>query len=460
MKKSRSSFSRRQLFKRASCLALGSSSALATLSQLQMAHAQTGVGDDYKALVCVFLFGGNDAFNMLVPHEQSVYDTYSETRQNLAVPRENLLPITSASQAYSDFGLHPEMTEVQTLYNSGDLAFLANVGALVEPVTKAAYQSNSVAVPPQLFSHNDQQGYMQSLQSSASRNGWAGRAADLMSVVNSNPNLSMNISLSGSNLWQSGGSVIPYAVNPEAVRSLEHVSQSATDGRDIARTAVFEALLDQDYDNRFSRVYANRLGNAWSLADEVSAALEAQADLTTEFPAENRLATALQMTARLISARDTLGLKRQTFFIGMGDFDTHGAQLNRHPELLGQLSAALNAFNNATIELGLQDKVTTFTASDFGRTLTSNGDGTDHAWGSHQLIMGGAVQGGDIYGTMPSLAIDSDDDIGEGRIIPTTSMDQYGATLASWFGLDASNFGDVFPNLGNFDTVDLGFLSA
>jgi uncharacterized protein (DUF1501 family) len=459
MKKT-TSFSRRQLFKRAGCVALGSSSALSTLSQLQMAHAQSTVGDDYKALVCIFLFGGNDAFNMLVPREQSVYDVYAETRQNLAVPRANLLPISSASQAYSDFGLHPQMPEVQSLYDGGNLAFLANVGALVEPVTKSAYQGNSVALPPQLFSHNDQQGYMQSLQSDAGRNGWAGRAADLMSVVNSNPSLSMNISLSGSNLWQSGGTVIPYSVNPQEVRSLEHVSPSATDGRDIARTEVFEALLEQDYENRFSRVYANRLGNAWSLADEVSAALDAQAELTTEFPTENRLATALQMTARVIAARDTLGLKRQTFFIGMGDFDTHGAQLNRHPDLLSQLSAALDAFYNATVELGLEEQVTTFTASDFGRTLTSNGDGTDHAWGSHQLIMGGAVQGGDIYGTMPSLAINSDDDIGEGRIIPTTSMDQYGATLSSWFGLDASNFGDVFPNLGNFDAVDLGFLNS
>lgn len=451
-------WSRRNFLTRCGALALGGTSGLATLTQMQLAHAQT-TGDDYKALVCIFLFGGNDAFNMLIPREQSVYDTYANTRQNLAVIRDDLLPISAASQAYSEFGLHPQMADVQTLYNSGNLAFLANVGSLVEPVTKVAYQNRTVQLPPQLFSHNDQQGYMQSLQSNSDRNGWAGRAADILGSMNDNANLSMNISLSGSNLWQSGNVVIPYSVSPQGVQSLAHVNHSSTDDLEIARTQVMANLLAQDHPHRLVKAYSQSLGNAWSLADEVGAALSSSSPITTVFPADNRLATALKMTAQMIAARDPLGAKRQTFFIGMGDYDTHGAQLDRHPALLAQLSAGLQAFYNATVELGLEDNVTTFTASDFGRTLTSNGDGTDHAWGSHQLIMGGAVRGGDVYGTMPSLAIDSDDDIGEGRVIPTTSMDEYAATLASWFGLSPASFGDVFPNLGNFNSVDLGFMS-
>lgn len=451
--------SRRQLLKRCGALTLGSTAGMATLSQLQLAHAQTNAGDDYKALVCVFLFGGNDAFNMLVPREQSVYDVYANTRQNLAVARGDLLPINAGSQAYSDFGLHPEMSEVQSLYNNGKLAFLANVGSLIEPVSKVDYLARNIELPPQLFSHNDQQGFMQSLQSNAGRNGWAGRAADMLSVVNNNPSLSMNISLSGSNLWQSGNQIVPYSVSPEGVEKLSFVSRSATDARDIARTQALENILAQSHSHRFTNAYSSALSNSWNLSDEVSAALESIDALATEFPEGNRLASALRMTAQMIAARDVLDVKRQTFFIGMGDFDTHGAQLDRHPELLAQLSSALQAFYNATVEMGLSDKVTTFTASDFGRTLTSNGDGTDHAWGSHQLIVGDAVQGGDIYGTMPSLAIDSNDDIGEGRIIPTTAMDQYGATLSGWFGLDASNYADVFPNLANFNTSDLGFMS-
>jgi uncharacterized protein (DUF1501 family) len=365
------------------------------------------------------------------------------------------LPITAASQAYPEFGLHPQLPHLQSLYNDDKLAFLANVGALVTPVTRQTYQT--AQLPPQLFSHNDQQGFVQSLQSQSNRNGWAGRAADVLAAVNTNQDLSMNISLSGSNLWQSGTVALPYSVNPGGVVTLARTNRASTVERDIQRVQAFENLLAQSPDHLFARVHAGMQTRAWDLADEVSAALAGVPALSTAFPA-SRLAQSLQMTARMIAARDVLQVNRQTFFIGIGDYDTHGAQLTRHTALLAELNGALQAFYDATEELGVADKVTTFTASDFGRTLTSNGDGTDHAWGSHQVIMGGAVQGGDIYGTMPSLAINSADDIGKGRIIPTVSVDQYGATLAQWFGLQTSDFPEVFPNLVNFDTTDLGFM--
>ncbi len=450
--------SRRKFLSGCTAMCLGSSSLLAALSRVQLAHAQVGPVSDYKALVCVFLFGGNDAYNMLIPADAENYSIYNSTRQNLAIPLDNLNLITATSQSTTDFGLNPQLANLQSLYNSGKLALLSNVGALIEPVSKNAYQAKTAQLPPQLFSHNDQQGFVQSLQSSSDRNGWAGRAADILADVNVNNRLSMNISLSGSNLWQSGASVVPYAINPAGVASLQHADRESTELRDQQRVQTYENILAQTQDHIFARAYASKQALSWDLAEEVGAALAIAPRITTVFPTENPLAASLQMTAQLLAARDTLNVGRQTFFIGIGDYDTHGDQLSRHATLMAQLDGALNAFYNATVEMGIADKVTTFTASDFGRTLTSNGDGTDHAWGSHQIIMGDAVRGGDIYGTMPSLALDSVDDIGEGRIIPTISMDQYGATLAKWFGVSASNYTEVFPNLSNFSSSDLGFM--
>lgn len=452
------SLSRRRFLSGCAALYAGSSGLLATLSGLRLAHAQTLPAGDYKALVCIFLLGGNDGFNMLVPREQSVYDVYAATRQNLAIARDSLLPVSAASQAYSDFGLHPQLPNMKNLYETGRLAFLANVGALVEPVGKNAYRARTARLPPQLFSHSDQQAFLQSLQRNhGHRNGWAGRAADVLAEVNANDRLSMNISLSGSNLWQSGAGVLPYSLSPDGVVSLAYTNRKSADPRHRRRVQAFENILAQPQDHLFARVHAGMQRTAWDLADEVGAALADIPPLATAFP-QSRLAQSLHMTARMIAARSNLNVSRQTFFIGIGNFDTHDDQLAHQWRLLGELDAALKAFYDATVELGVADKVTAFTASDFGRTLTSNGDGTDHAWGGHQLIMGGAVKGGDIYGTMPSFAIGSNDDVGEGRIIPTLSIDQYGATLARWFGLPQSAFPEVFPNLANFGTSDLGFM--
>lgn len=451
---------RRNFLKQAAGIALGSSAAYTTSAGLQLANALAQPDESYKALVCIFLFGGNDAFNMVVPTGDAQYAAYKASRQTLAIEQNKLLSLSSLSGSGTELGFHPGMPHAQQLFNSGKLALLTNVGALVEPVSKANYQGNKSLLPPQLFSHNDQQTFLQSLQSSTRRNGWAGRAADAMQERNINKKLSMNISLSGSNIWQSGNDVVPYSIDSAGIKELENFNKKTSDARELSRVQIYQALLAQQQENIFQREYARTQTLAWDLAGDVKTALDAQAPLKTIFPAGNPLAANLKMVAQMLSARSSLQVTRQTFFIGMGDFDTHGDQLRRHDILLAQLSAALDAFYTATVELGIADQVTTFTTSDFGRTLTSNGDGTDHGWGSHQMIMGGAVKGGEVYGTFPDLVIGGKDDIGEGRIIPTTSMDQYAATLASWYGLSADKFADVFPNLAHFNSVDLGFLKS
>lgn len=451
---------RRHFLKQASSIALGSSAAYATSAGLQLANALVPPSDSYKALVCIFLFGGNDAFNMIVPTGDAEYAAYQASRQTLAIEQNKLLSLSRAGSSGTALGLHPTMFHVQQLFNSGKLALLTNAGALVEPVSKASYQGNKSLLPPQLFSHNDQQNFLQSLQSSSRRNGWAGRAADAMQAVNTNKKLSMNISLSGSNIWQSGNNVVPYSIDAAGIKELENLNKKTTDARELSRIQIYQALLAQQQESIFAREYARTQTLAWDLAGDVKTALDAQAPLQTVFPAGNPLAANLKMVAQMLSARGSLDVTRQTFFIGMGDFDTHGDQLRRHDILLAQLSEALAAFYKATEELGIAEQVTTFTTSDFGRTLTSNGDGTDHGWGSHQMIMGGAVNGGEVYGAFPELVIGGKDDAGEGRIIPTTSMDQYAATLASWYGLPANNFADVFPNLARFNDLDLGFFKS
>lgn len=457
MERARFALERRNFLRKASCMALGSASIYATSGYFQLANALTQPANDYKALVCVFLFGGNDAFNMLVPRSDAEYTAYKNARQTLALEKNSLLPLATTQASSLQLGLHPAMAPVQKLFDAGKLAFITNLGALVEPVSLAAYQGNKVLLPPQLFSHNDQQTFLQSLQSSARRNGWAGRAADVMSSMNTNKKLSMNISLSGSNIWQSGATVTPYSIDAAGIKELENLNTKATDAREVSRIQIYKALLAQQQENIFQREFARTQILAWDLAGEVKAALDTQAPLQTPFPNGNPLANQLKMVAQLLSARNALEVKRQTFFIGIGDYDTHGDQLRRHELLLGTLSTALEAFYQATEELGIADKVITFTTSDFGRTLTSNGDGTDHGWGSHQMVMGGAIKGGTLYGEFPELTIGGKDDIGEGRIIPTTSMDQYAATLASWYGLPTGNFPDVFPNLARFNNAELGF---
>ncbi len=451
------SLSRRIFLKKSALLSLGGAGMLSTLSGLNIAHAQTGAFSDYKALVCVFLFGGNDAFNMLVPRSDTEYETYRETRLSLAVEQASLLPISPMNSVPADYGLHPNMPELQELFGNQRLAFIGNVGALIEPTTQSAYINNTAALPPQLFSHNDQQNFVMSLQATKPQQGWASRIAEMMLDANVNTDLSMNITLTGANTFQAGGTRTPYSIPASGVQRLWAIDPNSADDFVQRRTQFFQSLLQQNHNHLFVDEYANVQTRAMELGQQISTALGNISPITTPFDETSRLAASLKMVAQLIAAHASLNVSRQIFFIGIGDYDTHGDQANRHPRLLRELSQSLKSFYDATVELELADQITTFTASDFGRTLTSNGDGTDHGWGSHQLVMGDAIDGGKIFGTMPDLTIGSSDDIGEGRIIPTTSVDQYAATLATWYGLPASALLETFPNLANFNTNNLGF---
>lgn len=452
--------SRRQFLSSCGKLAVGGASFLATMNHFELASAALAQSSnpptDYRALVCIFLLGGNDAFNMIMPRSNAAYQDYATARQSLAVPQQDILPITPLTAQNAEYGFHPAMTEVQDLFGIGKLGVIANVGPLLAPTSKSQFQNNSVPIPPQLFSHNDQQRHWQTSRPDSNlRNGWTGRVADLLSSVNPSNGVSLNISLSGSNVLQTGVNTIPYNVNSSGVNRFTGLD--TRNSRNQRRLDAYNLLLNRQHNHIFAQEFANVQRRAQDNATQLADALDQLTPLQTVFPT-SRVGRQLEMVARLIAIRGTTGARRQVFYVGMGGWDTHGEQEQRHPALLSDLSASLKAFYDATVELNIQDNVTTFTKSDFGRTLTSNGDGSDHGWGSHALVMGGCARGQDIYGTMPSLIVGGPDDTRGGRLIPTTSVDEYGATLASWFGVDNNDLDTIFPNLNRFSTRNMGFM--
>ena len=451
------------------CAALGTTSMASTIWNLRAVRAATAANaaaaTDFKALVCLFLYGGNDANNVIIPRDLTDYNAYSNARKGLAIPLVSLLPITP--QTYSDgrdWGLHPSFADaptglgnpnlpgVQTLFSQGKLAFVNNVGTLVAPVTRAQYLSDTAALPPQLFSHNDQSVQWQtSVPDQPPRTGWGGRMADLLISLNGSAQISMSISLAGTNTFQVGNTVFEYQMSPYGVTSLNGYGNANT------KTAL-DNLISLPHQNLFEAEFAKITRRSLDNAALLSTALSG-VTLTTFFPANNYLADQLKMIAKMIAARNTLGMSRQIFFCAVGGYDTHGDQLTAHANLLTELNNALASFYQATVDLGVPDKVTTCTASDFGRTFgVNNGGGSDHAWGSHQIVMGGAVKGRDLYGQFPNLSINGPDDTALGRWIPTTSVDEYSATLAKWFGVSATDMATVFPNLSRFAHPDLGFM--
>ena len=414
---------------------------------------------DYKALVCLFMFGGNDSYNMLVPRSTPEYNAYAASRQNLALQQTNLLPINPLTPDGAQYGLHPSMTGMQTLFEQGRAAFIANMGPLVEPTTKDQYFNQSVLLPPQLFSHNDQQDQWHSLKgATVSNTGWAGRIADLIRTNVANQQLATNVSLFGSSLFQSADETIAYVMGNNGPVPFTGFSSSG-DPNDLffQQRLAFERVLNAEYDTIYERGYADVQRRAVETIDLVQGALDdpGRQQVTTVFP-QSQLGNQLRTVAEMIAARDTLQMERQIFFVATGGFDTHDDQVLLQPGLLGGISDAVAAFYDATIELGVSNAVTTFSMSDFGRTLTSNGDGSDHGWGGHSFVVGDAVAGQDIYGIFPDLSLGSFDDVGGGRMIPTTSADQYAATLSRWFGVDESDMVSVAPNIGNFIQQDLG----
>jgi len=431
----------------------------------------TGGFTDYKALVCVFMFGGNDSWNMLVPTSAADYNLYFTARaggtsSSLALDAATLLPLAPITPLANGLtlGLHPSMSGVQQLFQAGKAALLTNVGPLIKPTTKTQYQTPGWDLPPQLFSHNDQQDQWHSLRGKALlKSGWAGRVADVLASQVGNQQVPLNVSLAGQTLFQAGNVATPYVMG--ATGAVPFTSFAAS-GLGLGRRQAFEAIASASYDTIYERGFAAVQKRAVQYADLVNAQLAAGvARDFTALPLNpptgvtlSSLQQQLRTVARLIDRRAALGMSRQIFFVSTGGFDSHDNLLADQPGLLGNVSVSLQSFYDALGEIGMQDSVVAFTHSDFGRTLTSNGDGSDHAWGGNQIIVGGAVRGGEIYGQYPSLALNGPQDVGGGRLIPTVSADQYAATLARWFGVAAANLAQVAPNVNNFTQPVLAFL--
>lgn len=446
-------FSRRDFLKRTCCTAAAGFAA-ASFDRFGLVSALAQSAQDYKALVCIFLFGGNDSNNMIVPMSSAAYASYLQTRSVLALPQASLLPIAPPSAGA--FGFHSKFTEMQALFNQKQLAVLSNVGTLVRPTTRAQFQQRQVNLPQNLFSHEDQQAQMQTgALAGRGQTGWAGRTADKIQTIYGGT-FPIIISLAGSNIFCEGLTARAIQSSGDPTKLLSGFSNSA---ESQSRMSALQNLLT--FDTGVSLIQAASTTTTNSLADSkaLADALAARPTMATVFP-NSGLANQLKQVAQIISVRSALGLQRQIFFVSIGGFDTHSDQLNAHNNLYTQLSQAMNAFYQATVEIGAASQVTAFTLSDFSRTYAPDStSGTDHAWGGHHLIMGGAVKGGDFYGTFPTLALGGPDDAtNQGRWIPTTSLDQYAATLANWFGVPPADLPTIFPNLANFTTPVLNFV--
>jgi len=434
---------RRSFIKYASLAAAGNAVALCPFGALN-ALAQTPT--DYKALVCVFLFGGNDANNTLIQFDTAGYSNYSTIRGPLAIPQSQLLQLS----ALPNFALNPNLPEIQTLFDNKNAAFIANVGTLIEPTTKAQFKAGT-GLPTNLFSHPDQ-------QCGSTSTGWAGRIADTLNGnYNAGATVPMITSVAGDTLFCNGSASTPVSVSPGNLGGAQ-CSEGTTECG--AQLATAQALLS--FDSGLTLVQADNAitTNAYSYAKTLSSAVQSVSPLKTVFPTGNALASQLQQIAQIIQVRAALGVSRQIFFCGIGNFDTHSNQLVLQNSLLASISPALAAFYAATVEMGVQNSVTSFTMSDFSRTFQPNSNtGSDHAWGSHHIVVGGAVKGGQLYGTFPTLALNGPDDSGtNGRWVPTTGSVQYAATLASWFGVSTAQMPMIFPNIASFATANLGFV--
>ncbi|MGJ8725440.1 MAG: DUF1501 domain-containing protein [Roseibacillus sp.] len=467
-----STISRRMFLGKGTCGAMSSLALFNTLLQLRMtgnAMAQSGAGDDdHKALVCIFLFGGNDSFNMLVPTTTDEYSAYAASRSNLALPSPGntggVLPLTSLNTPGRTFGLNPAMPKLQSLFNTSEAAFVANVGTLVVPIpTPVDYKSGNFELPKALFSHNNQQAEWQTSlpQTLSALSGWAGRMADATNIRNDpNGTVPMSISLDGNNIMQTGSNVFPYSITKDGSVGL---TGSGFGGSNGLRVGATESMMEETYRTVLERAYAEESSRSFDTHSSFASATSS-VNISTAFDSTT-LSQNLAMVARSIAAGPALGHKRQIFFVGYGSFDHHDELLAAQTLRLTELDNAISSFQTAMSDLSLEDQVTLFTCSEFSRTIRSNGRGTDHAWGGNQIVVGGAVKGSRIYGQYPdTLGLASGMDIGtNGRLLPSTSCDLYFAELAKWFGVSNSDLETILPNISEFysptsSTPPLGFL--
>jgi uncharacterized protein (DUF1501 family) len=455
--------SRRAFLKRASALGMAGVAAPWAINLMSIAEAAAATATDYKALVCVFLYGGNDYANTLIPYDSANYTLYQQFRPTLAYARDALtatalspsVPVLDSAGVSRQYALAPELAPLLPIFNAGHMGVMMNVGPLVQPTTKAQYTAKSVPLPPKLFSHNDQQSIWQSSSPEGALSGWGGRMGDLFQAGNGNATFTC-VNVSGNAVFMVGKSAVQYQVSANGsmqfsgLKSPLFGSSAATDALRTLITQPRTHTLENEY-NRVSQrsIDANAaLTSAFASAPAIN----------TPFPASNSLADQLKMVARMISVAGNLGAKRQVFFVSLGGFDTHDSLTTTHPALLSKVAGAMSAFYQATVELGVADKVTAFTASDFGRTLVANNDGSDHGWGSMHFMIGDAVKGQKLYGTAPVVANNGPDDVGQGRLLPSTSVDQYAATLGKWLGASDSDLLTLLPNLSNYSVRNLGFV--
>ncbi|MBH9554362.1 DUF1501 domain-containing protein [Inhella gelatinilytica] len=460
MSKTAVDLARRAFLRRAALTGVAGAAApwALNLSLIGEAAAATNPSD-YKALVCVFLYGGNDNGNTLIPADATNHAQYATVRSTLALPQSGLVGTTLTPNAALPGGLqlalNPAMAALMPLWDAGQLAVQLNVGPLIAPTTLAQYNARSVPLPPKLFSHNDQQSIWQSDLPEGAQSGWGGRIGDLMLSGNGGSVFSC-ISVTGNSVFLTGKSAVQYQMGTSGAVAINGISRSLYGS--AAAQAALRNLITASSSHLFEAEYSRVTKRSIDAETQVTAALAGLPELSTPFDANNSLANQLKMVARMIAARGSLGVSRQVFMVSLGGFDLHDNLLTNHPGLLGNVAGALASFQSAMSELGVADQVTAFTASDFGRTLTSNGDGSDHGWGSHHFVLGGAVRGKAFYGTAPSFALGSGSEVGQGRLLPTTSVDQFAGTLATWLGVSATDLPMVVPNLSNFSLRNLGFV--
>lgn len=477
-----SDFSRRQFFARSSGATLGSVgvfNALLNLKLAQRASAQAAPSD-YKTLVCLFLNGGNDSFNWLVPRDSGRHAVYATARGNLALPLGDLRPLNQTVDGDGQlYGIHPSCVGLQELFNGldGDVAkrraaFVTNVGTLIQPTAKSQFLAESVPLPRALFSHSDQIDQWQTSvpQGMSELSGWGGRAADVLHGTANSGATSMSISLAGNNLFQVGNSTQQFVITADGALTFSAAqTDPANDPLNPLRlkNAAHRSIIEQHYASLMQQSYAKLTKDSLDMQEFFLEQFNSYHDaaVASHFPGNNFLARQFRAAAKVIALRPQLQLHRQTLFLGFGGWDHHGELLETQAGMLSVLSAALTGFQKALEQMGLQDSVVTFTASDFGRTLRSNGRGTDHAWGGNALAIGGPVRGGRVCGTFPNLTLDGPEDVGYGgRLVPSLSVDAFFGEMLDWFGVPASSMDLVLPNVGHFydpasTSRPIGFLS-